>query len=305
MDRNGQRAAPVIPEVGFAAPAGSPPGVEVLPLAELRTRVDASVLAAPQRPAFHHLVSVTSGELQHTVDFTRHGVAAGEWLWVRPGQVQQWHDLARAEGVLVLFEPDFLDPATTEAAALGDPHAPALLVPPADDEAVVREAVRHLQHAFDQPRTLPPDVQVVVLRHLLAVLVLRLAHLAGAGGTPAGPLSDVFLAYRDAVERDVTRVRRVEDHARALGWSPRTLSRATTRAVGVGAKEYLDRRVVLEAKRLLAHSDRSAAQVAVQLGFASATQFGAFFARRVGTSPLAFRARVRGSVPGGPASSRP
>lgn len=304
MDRNGQRAAPGIPEVGFAAPAGSPPGVEVLPLAQLRERVPAHVLAAPQRPAFHHLLTVASGELPHTVDFTRHTVAVGAWLWVRPGQVQQWHDLAHVEGTLVLFEPDFLDPATTEAAALADPHAPALLVPPPADEAAVREAARHLQREFDQAGTLPPDVQVPVLRHLLAVLVLRLAHLAGGGGAAAEPHPEVFLAFRDAVERDFTRVRRVEDHARALGWSPRTLSRATRRAVGVGAKEFLDRRVVLEAKRLLAHSDRSAAQVAAQLGFASATQFGAFFSQRVGLSPLAFRARVRGAGPGSPASSR-
>nr|WP_276508638.1 helix-turn-helix transcriptional regulator [Modestobacter muralis] len=93
------------------------------------------------------------------------------------------------------------------------------------------------------------------------------------------------------------RRRRVEDYARELGYSPRTLSRASLAATGVGAKEVLDRRVVLEAKRLLAHTDRSAAQVGAQLGFSSATNFSKYFHQRTGTSPIVFRAQVRGEGP--------
>jgi AraC-like DNA-binding protein len=62
----------------------------------------------------------------------------------------------------------------------------------------------------------------------------------------------------------------------------------------VGAKEFIDRRVVLEAKRLLAHGNQSAARVAAQLGFSSATNFSKFFHQRTGQSPIAFRATVRG-----------
>ncbi|NEK96466.1 helix-turn-helix transcriptional regulator [Modestobacter muralis] len=100
-----------------------------------------------------------------------------------------------------------------------------------------------------------------------------------------------------AVERGFLRRRRVEDYARELGYSPRTLSRASLAATGVGAKEVLDRRVVLEAKRLLAHTDRSAAQVGAQLGFSSATNFSKYFHQRTGTSPIVFRAQVRGEGP--------
>jgi AraC-like DNA-binding protein len=95
-------------------------------------------------------------------------------------------------------------------------------------------------------------------------------------------------------------VRRVEDYARTLGYSPRTLSRATMASAGVGAKDFVDRRVILEARRLLAHSDRSAEQIATQLGFSSATNFSKFFRQRTGASPIAFRADVRGEHPPGP-----
>jgi AraC-like DNA-binding protein len=64
-------------------------------------------------------------------------------------------------------------------------------------------------------------------------------------------------------------------------------------AAGVAAKEYIDRRVLLEAKRLLVHGDQPAAKIAARLGFSSATNFSKFFRQRAGTSPLAADAERR------------
>jgi AraC-like DNA-binding protein len=159
--------------------------------------------------------------------------------------------------------------------------------------------MRQLHHEFRALGGLPLEVHVEVLRHLLAVLVLRAAHPAGAADTDregACEASETYVRFRDAVEREFTRSRRVADYARSLGYAPRTLSRATETAAGVGAKEFIDRRVVLEAKRLLAHGDQSAARIADRLGFADATNFSKFFQRRAGATPIAFRAAVRGGA---------
>ncbi|MER6916000.1 helix-turn-helix transcriptional regulator [Streptomyces sp. NPDC000594] len=287
-------AARGIPEIFFAAPAGTPAGVEVLPLADLRRRVPAERLRAPQRPDFHHLITLTGGTLRHTVDFTAHTLDPGPWLWVRPGQVQQWGDLTHAEGTLILFRRDFLDPTTTDGARLEDPHAPILRRPLPDDVAALRLATDHLTAEFHALGRLPLEIHTAALRHLLAVLVLRLAHLTTPAGGPAPEPDATYLRFRDAVEKDFTRTRRVEEYAETLGYSPRTLSRATLATAGLGAKEFIDRRVVLEAKRLLAHSDRTAARIADQLGFSSATHFSKYFHQRTGQTPIAFRDTVRG-----------
>ena len=92
-------------------------------------------------------------------------------------------------------------------------------------------------------------------------------------GSPAPEPDATYLRFRDAVERDFARTRRVEDYAEALGYSARSLARATLAAADLGAKEFIGRRVVLEAKRLLAHSDHSAARIADGLGFSGATHF--------------------------------
>jgi AraC-like DNA-binding protein len=295
MVKNRHAARQAIPEVAFAAPVGTPAGLEVISLADLRARAHArgADLGAPQRPRFHHVLTLTSGTLRQTVDFTAYALDPGAWLWVRPGQVLQWGDLARAEGVLVVFERDFPDPGTVGAARVDDPHARVLLEPDGEDAEALRLAAAHLEREFQSWGRLPPDVHVAVLRHLLDVLILRMAHLELPGSCAPEP-GETFLRFRDAVERDFARTRRVHDYAAALGYSARTLSRAALDAAGVGAKEFIDRRVVLEAKRLLAHSDLSAARIGVQLGFSSSTNFAKYFHQRAGLAPIAFRNVMQG-----------
>ncbi|MFI5794558.1 helix-turn-helix domain-containing protein [Streptomyces sp. NPDC051677] len=287
-----------IADVGFAPPVGIPTGVEVMSLAELRERAAVRMvrvgLRTPQRPTFHHLITLSSGSLWHTVDFTGYALKPGSWLWVRPGQVQQWGELHEAEGTLVLFEREFLDPGTVAAGRVDDQHAPVLQVPDPEDAHALNVAVDHLALEFQALRGIPLEAHVAVLRHLLAVLVLRLSQRTAAVGSPAPEPGETFVHFRDAVERDFTRTRRLEDYAQALGYSPRTLSRAALAGAGVGAKEFIDRRVILEAKRLLAHGDLPASRIAAQLGFTSATNFSKYFQQRTGQSPIAFRATVRG-----------
>ncbi|MEE6265732.1 AraC family transcriptional regulator [Streptomyces diastatochromogenes] len=286
-----------IREVAFSAPAGRPAGVEVLTLAELRERADACRLSTPHRPGFHHLLVLDRGRLVHCVDFREHLLTPGDLLWSRPGQVQHFGDLSGAEGRLVLFESGFVDPATAAAARIEDWYGPAVRRPEGAAARALDEALTQLHREFGALGGLPLEVHLEVLRHLLAVLVLRAAHPERTGSRQDGgtcEASETYLRFRDAVERGFPHSRRVADYARTLGYAPRTLSRATEAAAGVGAKEFIDRRVVLEAKRLLAHGDQPASRIADRLGFADATNFSKFFQRQAGITPIAFRAAVRG-----------
>jgi AraC-like DNA-binding protein len=291
------RHAAEIPDIGFAAPVGVPPGLEVMTLADLRGRAADRMGAEfmrPLRPRFHHLVALQRGRLRQTVDFTGYDLEPGTWLWVRPGQVQQWGDLTSVDGTVIIFEQGFLDPATR--AHLDDPHGAVVRVPTEADQKALRAATVALEREFRTPGRLPLETHQAILRHLLSVVVLNLAQMCASPSGPAPQATEAFLRFRDAVETDFASTRRLEDYARTLGYSTRTLSRASLDAAGVAAKEYIDRRVLLEAKRLLAHGDQPAVKIALRLGFSSGTNFSKFFRQRAGTSPLAFRHAVRGTA---------
>jgi AraC-like DNA-binding protein len=128
--------------------------------------------------------------------------------------------------------------------------------------------------------------------HLLAALLLPLtAQARTRPGAPSG--SEPWLAFRELVEAEHTRHHDVAWYAARLGWSPRTLARATKTATGRSPKQLIDERVLLECRRLLAHTDLSVAEVGEAVGFDDASNFGAWFRLRAGQTPAAFRSSAR------------
>ena len=76
--------------------------------------------------------------------------------------------------------------------------------------------------AYGEPGALRLEAQIELVRHLLAALMLRLAHLYGRGPGAREP-SEAFRAFHAAVERDFAESRTVTDYAGSLGYSSRTL----------------------------------------------------------------------------------
>ena len=71
------------------------------------------------------------------------------------------------------------------------------------------------------------------------------------------------------------------------------MNRLARQNTGLSAKQLIDERVVLEAKRQLSHADASVAEVAELLGFDDASNFSSYFRRHTGTTPATFRATSR------------
>ncbi|WP_269855934.1 helix-turn-helix transcriptional regulator [Streptomyces sp. RPT161] len=297
MDKNGQ--AQII-EVPFRPSPGGPPGVEVWDFARLAERAESHRLGLhqPLRAAFHHLIAVKSGSLRCWVDDAEYVVPARAWLWIRPGQVYRFRGgLDRAEGTVLLFMPAFADAATVSAARLDPPYPEGPLIPDAQEGTALETTLGLLEDTYLRIGALSIDAHIELVRHLLAALVLRLGHLHNRQRPCPDGSSEAFHRYHQAIERDFATTRRVEDYATALGYSVRTLTRACLAATGRTAKQYLDDRAALEAKRLLVHTNLSPVQVANRLGFSSATVFTKFFRRRTHETPAAFRARARTGEP--------
>ena len=105
--------------------------------------------------------------------------------------------------------------------------------------------------------------------------------------------SPVYLAFRTAVERDVTSDRTVAHYAQLIGYSERTVTRACLKTTGQTAKQVLINRLVLEIQRRLTQTTDAIAEISMQLGFSEPTNFTKFFVRHAGVTPRAFRQKQR------------
>ena len=279
-------------EVGqmLVAAGNEAAGLDVLRLTELRRRLPARSLTRPLRAPCHVLMLFSAGRGRHNIDFVDHECRPSTLLWGRPGQVHQFSDHPGLDATVLLFTPDLLPPAGGPLAGLlDDPFAPASWLPTGEDEEAIITEVTQL--STDRDRHAAGDsVPVELLRHQLAVLLVRVAALtraASAGGRGTG---DLLARFHHELAISHATTRRVEDYADRVGVSVRTLTRACLVVTGRSAKQVVDARVALEAKRLLACTDHSVAAVGRQLGFSEPTNFGRFFVRETGTTPGEFRA---------------
>lgn len=256
--------------------------LELLTFAQLRAMDHAGRRRRPQRPSFHVVALVEAGCGAHRADFVNQPLRPQTVVHLRPGVVHQWSNVDTIDGLLILFTPAAADVELISTGATSSTRQLAT-----EEWTLIRAAAAHLQaECVDAHRSSVPQASVI-LRHTLTALVLRAD--AGASTVTSADHQPVFRAYRTAIEKHFRQWRHVSEYASALGYSPRTLSRATLSATGVSAKRFLDERVTLEAKRLLAHTEMTIAQCAHALGFSQAANFTTFFATHTGQPPSQWR----------------
>ncbi|GGK84212.1 helix-turn-helix domain-containing protein [Mangrovihabitans endophyticus] len=242
----------------------------------------------PQRLPNHLLALTTTGHGVIEIDFTSRECRPGTLLWVRPGQAVKVAEGTGLDAAMVCWRPGLLPPGQTAGLDTDDPVGPGRWQLTGEDEdAVINEFA---QLAVDCERHSAGEAAAALLRHQLAVLLLRITLIAADDLPDMSTVeSRTFARFRRMLEEGHATSRRVEDYAAQVGCSVRTLTRASLAVTGRTAKQVVDDRVALEARRLLACTPLSVAEVGRRLGFAEPTNFGRFFHREVGASPGVFR----------------
>jgi AraC-like DNA-binding protein len=270
-------------------------GIELMPLFELKRRTSENQRAKPERVEFFMLWLTTRGSSRHSIDFENFDVSEGSLVFAKPAQVQQWHVETHLEGWILLVEPTALLPAQGHRVSLD-----MLLALIEEWPAVVQLDTQFSKEINDQIDTLHRDfhdydqssLDNALIHNTVLGLLLRLARwhrarLALTGSKNSNPV--VFKLLRKELEKTFRQQWSVGHYARHLGYSESTLNRACEVATGQSAKVLIDRRLALEAARLLIHTDASIAELSYQLGFSEPTNFVRFFARMMGATPSRFR----------------
>lgn len=261
-------------------------GCEIFTLQSLYARRAAmgDPLDNPTRLAFDIIYIGTRGRGAIGIDFVDMPVGRGLATFFARGRVQIFHALHGVDAWMLLLRPDFL---RRDVRWLSPDRAKPYV---AIAGAVQRELLATCdQLAAEYAR--PADaVQPALCAALVSAIVLRLERLEDDEPRPSATLAK----FRAAVETDFARTRSVAHYARAVGVSERVLHTACA-AAGASPKQLIDRRVALEAQRLLAHTAASVKELAADLGFSEPTNFVRFFARHAGgETPADFRKRLSG-----------
>ncbi len=268
-------------------------GFEIFKLSSLYERADRRILGhaleAPQRPEFHTIYVGLRGAGELVVDFTPVPIGEAYLTFVARGRVQQFVLDRSVDAWMLLFAPEFLEiPGTHDPLVMPSVLWPLQVAPSLQlDPVTYRQVLTLVEQLEDEHAREPDGYQPAILTSLLRVLLLR-AERISAWQAPVSSLGRFFTI----LERDHATTRSVAHYAREAAISVRRLAELLVGETGRTTKEVIDDRVILEHKRLLAHTNITVKELAARTGFAEPTNLVKFFKHHSGQTPLEFRAEV-------------
>ena len=141
----------------------------------------------------------------------------------------------------------------------------------------------------------PGEWQQRMLAAYLTVLLTYLSRLYTEQFTGNETSVDTLLLkdFQARINACFRELHEVSDYASLLHISAGHLSEVVKRHSGKPAIKHIHERLVLEARRLLFHTNNSLKEIAFDLGFSEASYFNRFFKRETGVTPADYRNRAR------------
>ncbi len=144
------------------------------------------------------------------------------------------------------------------------------------------------EEEFETKDHIQGEMLHVLLKRLLITATRLIKREFVEPDMPTGQF-DLIRQYHVLVEQNFREKHQVADYADLLFKSPKTLSNVFKKTGDMSPLKVINERITLEAKRLLLYSDKTAEEIAYELGFKEAAHFSKFFKKQLGTPPATFK----------------
>jgi AraC family transcriptional regulator, transcriptional activator of pobA len=247
----------------------------------------------PHRHDFYQIFWMMQGVPSFNIDFYNLPIEAHSLVFVPPGAIHSFGAMNTAEGFILSFEEDFLEAEGhsvdlfTECPALDPAQIRTVLaIPDASAKAVHAYCIRMFEE-FHGKREGYKAANAALLRLLFVEIRRSLSSYAAPNAFHKySSLTARFLRTMNARPYQLTTASEV---AKLLGVSRSWLNQLVRQETAKNLTDHLRGRIILESKRLLAHSDLNVSEIAYQLGFGDPSYFTRLFRQVEGRSPREFR----------------
>jgi AraC-like DNA-binding protein/mannose-6-phosphate isomerase-like protein (cupin superfamily) len=245
----------------------------------------------PERHDRHSFFLLEQGSVTIEIDFERYHIKSPAAIYMHPDQV---HRIIGFENVTVTAWAINNESLKAEYLQLLEgisPAAPVLLNP--ETFGLLSEATMLCIKIAEREK----DVvyQSLIKDHINALVALIIStYAAQIKTTDKLTRSELITkAFRQDLARYFTQYKRPSDYSEKLHLSTAYLNECVKSTTGQAVSHHIQHRVILEAKRLLYHSDQSLKEIAAALGYDDYPYFSRLFTKVAGIAPLAFRHKNR------------
>ncbi|WP_163410743.1 AraC family transcriptional regulator [Flavobacterium ajazii] len=266
--------------------------VELVDIAELY-KASEKIITTPHRVGFYVIVFVEEGTGCHFIDFNKIELQPNTILFFHKDIVQQFDENSNIKGKAILFTDTFFseteqDTKFLKSTFLFNNLSEISLV---QDDDKIKFFTTTFNLMLAELKNLKDVSQKMILKNLLQnfLLVSEREIKNNKISTSNNIDLDHIIIFKNQLENYFTKKRSVNFYTQEIGLTEKRLNLATKKILGKTAKEVIDDRIMLEAKRLLANTSDSVKEIGFLLGFEEPTYFIQYFKKHTSTTPIEFR----------------
>lgn len=235
----------------------------------------------------HSFFLLEEGTVAIEIDFQKYVITPSSVIYIHPNQV---HYTTSAENIVVsswAINNENLNPEYLKLLEEITPAKPLLL----DQKtfSVISEAVSlGIQFSERKSDKLYHSLLKDGCNGLVALVISQ--YLEHSQSTDKiSRFEIVTKAFREILEQNYAVLKRPTEYSKKLNISTPYLNECVKNATGYSVSHHIQERIILEAKRLLYHSDKSVKEIATALGYDDYAYFSRLFTKVTGMTALAFR----------------
>ena len=235
----------------------------------------------------HSFFLLESGKVSIEIDFQKYTIRPSSILYIHPNQV---HRILTFENVKVSswsINNENLNPEYLKMLEELTPAKPLLLNK--ETFSLVSEAVSLCLKFFDRKNSKLYHSLLKDSCNALVALVISQYLDQSRSIYKLSRVEILTKVFKEKLERNYVVEKRPAAYAQKLNVSTPYLNECVRKTTGYSVSHHIQQRVILEAKRLLVHSDKSVKEIATELGYDDYPYFSRLFTKVTGITALAFR----------------
>ena len=250
---------------------------------------------SPHRKDYYFMAFVKKGKGRHWIDITPYDLKPDTFYFTVPSQVHLKEETEPLSGFTLSFSTDFL--ASDNNGTLKD--LPVILNPHNGHELSLNpqdlDFITDILEKIETEYLSKDTWQHHMLLAYVKILLIYLSRLYNEQFSEKELFPGRLLLknYLSKIDESFTELHEVAAYAEMLNISAGHLSELVKEQSGKPAIVHIHERLILEAKRLLFHTDYAIKEIAFHLGFEDASYFNRFFKRLTTYTPVFYRNNFR------------
>ena len=248
----------------------------------------------PHRHNYYTVLIVNKAKGQHKIDFNSYELSNKQIYFVAPGQVHQVIEEEQSFGFAMTFSNQFLIENSIQLSFIESLNLfqnygqnPPLI--PTENQF---EAIEGFSNQIFTLFNSDANMKFLSIGAFLKLLLIECNNICSINPIESEIDSsgdNLIRLFKNEVEKNYKKEHSTTFYANKLFITPDHLNRTFKAKIGKTAKDYIQARIITEAKRLLYFTDLSNKEIGFELGFNEPANFSAFFKKQTQVSPSNFK----------------